>query len=84
MNKFNLDSIENTSNIKYANLIENPTYEAIEEEKIIRKAEERKQAKQLVKTKDTSGFISPLFLGLTISVLTMLGFILSYIAYLVF
>jgi len=83
MNKFNLDAIENTSNNKYANLFENPTYEAIEEEKIIRKAEERKQAKQLVKTKSTNGFISPMLLGMMISVLAMLGTILMHIAYLV-
>ena len=85
MNKINLETIENTGNKKYANLFENPTYEEINEEKIIRKAEERKEAKakQLVKKKNTNGFISPIFLGLTISILIVLGAIIMEIAYLV-
>ena len=83
MNKINLETIENTNNSKYMNLFTKPTYEAIEEEKIIRKAEERRNAKRLVKHKKSNGFISPLLLGIMISFLVMVGMIIAHITYLV-
>ena len=78
------DAIENTSNTKYMNLFENPTYEAIEDAKVMKIAEEKNNHKKLVKQqKKSRGIISPALLGGLICILSMLGVILAHIAYLV-
>jgi len=82
--KTNYEAIENTSNNKYIKLFDNPTYEDIENAKVLKIAEEKKMKKVLVKKqKESSGFISPMILGALIVILSVVGVILTHIAYLV-
>ena len=81
--KTNYEAIENTSNNKYLHLYENPTYEDIENAKVVKIAEEKKNKVLVKKQKSSKGFISPIILGLLISVLSIIGVILAHITYLV-
>ena len=82
--KTNYEALENTSNNKYIKLFDNPTYEDIENAKVLKIAEEKKMKKVLVKKqKESSGFISPMILGALIVILSVVGVILTHIAYLV-
>lgn len=81
IDKNNIDAIENTSNNKYLDLFENPTYSKIQEYK-----KEKKKSNEKVLTKEkknNSGFASPIILGALICLLTLIGMILSHITYLI-
>jgi len=77
------DSIESTGDNKYNNLFNNPTYEDIENAKLLALAREKKELNNYNK-KTTGGFISPFILGVLIVSLSIIGVLLTQIVYLVY